>query len=40
METILAILAFLVLAPCLGELRLFVKRTLRDINEEPSTSKK
>ena len=40
MEVLIGILIFLVLAPCLGDLRVFVKNTLRDINEQPNNTKK
>ena len=39
MEVLIGILVFLVLAPCLGDLRIFVKNTLKDINGEQTTKK-
>lgn len=40
MELALGIIAILVLAPCLPELRVFVKTLLRDINGEGTPNKK
>lgn len=40
MEFVLGIIALLVLAPCLPELRIFVKTLLRDINGSETPNKK